>query len=102
MEENFLHCRTETTVPEAGRKVALITGITGSEMMIKIYKGYYRNIPIRSGWLLSGRVPPRQGLHRPWHHQEELLLQHGQDISPVRRPEVPQAGQDDPSLRGSD
>ena len=29
MEENYLHCRAETTVPEVGRKVALITGITG-------------------------------------------------------------------------
>ena len=30
MEENYLHCRTEPIVPEVGRKVALITGITGN------------------------------------------------------------------------
>ena len=33
MEENYLHCRTEPIVPEVGRKVALITGITGKHWL---------------------------------------------------------------------
>ena len=102
MEENYLHCRTEPIVPEVGRKVALITGITGKHLiMIKIQRGYWK-IPNRSGWFLPGGVPPRQGLHRAWDHQKELLLQHGKDLPPVRRPEVPQTGENDPSLRRFD
>ena len=83
MEENYLHCRTESSAPEVGRKVALLTGITGKTIDYDKDPIIYWNIPTRAGWFLSGRVPPGQGLHRPWHHPEELLLQHWQDIAPV-------------------
>merc|ERR1711874_618815 len=61
MEENYLHCRTEPIVPEVGRKVALITGITGQDgsylAEFLLQKGYaVHGIIRRSSSFNTGRI----------------------------------------------
>ena len=44
MEENFLHCRTESSGADGGKKVALITGITGKNLAPTTTSQYYSSV----------------------------------------------------------
>merc|ERR1712154_49160 len=81
MEENFLHCRTDSSVPEAGRKVALITGITGQDgsylAEFLLDKGYtVHGIIRRSSSFNAARISHLYDDPRS-HRQGKMILHYG-------------------------
>ena len=55
MEENHLHCRTEVNGDEDRRKVALITGITGTTFKIFTFFALYKT-STNGKWVLLAVV----------------------------------------------
>merc|ERR1712203_1121175 len=81
MEESYLHCRTEDTVPEVGRKVALLTGITGQDgsypAEFLLDKGYtVHGIIRRSSSFNTGRISHLYDDPRS-HRQGKMILHYG-------------------------